>query len=89
MIAVFHGMNGGPAGFGDGREILPNSLAGVGIKAAEFAVAVVAIDVTAIQNWRADDAVQAFGVLFIRTHFSPDASTAGASDLSRSISEPS
>jgi len=54
-----------PARLGRGLEAFPDTLAGLRIKAAELAITVDAIDVVALEIRRADDRVQAVGVLLV------------------------
>ena len=65
-IAVFDEMNGGPAGVGNGLVAFPDALAGLGIEAPQFAVAIDAIDILTVEIGRGDDRVQGIGVPLAR-----------------------
>ena len=82
----------GPAHFlavgGGGAEGFPNPLAGGGLEAAQLAVAANAVDVSVLQERRAQGGVQGVGVLFADALALPKGRGAGLAASSRSIHEP-
>src|SRR5262249_10835013 len=66
FVVVANHVDGAPAGLGYGLLAFPNAIAGRRVKAAQLAVAIDAVNIVAVDNRRADDAVQSLRVLFVR-----------------------
>src|ERR1041384_6852506 len=75
-ITIFDDERRGPAHFfATGRfKTFPDAFAGVGVEAAELAVAAHAVNVAAIEERRAHDAVQTVGVPFTLALAAPEQS---------------
>ena len=65
-------MDVGPSGFRDGIEVFPDAVAGVEVETSQFAVAVHAVNVIALQNRSRYAAVEAVGFFDVLALSLPD-----------------
>jgi hypothetical protein len=65
LVAVFDHVNRGPSFARHGGIAFPHPISGLGVEAAQLAIAVHSIDVVSLEIGGADDRVQGVGDLFV------------------------
>src|SRR5262249_34914147 len=78
-----HHVDRAPAGFGHGLLVLPDALSGVGVEAAELAIAIDSIDVVTIEDRGSDHTVKALCALFVGADRAPQTRGGGLAGFVR------